>query len=102
MAATSVTPQKFRVRPTVDLGSPLNRWLSASCEAIQVTEDNAQELIEWCGGETAVQPGKLLALKGWTCTWQTAGVGDWVVLPEGRHFRIIYERDFANNYEPIE
>lgn len=95
---TQVTPQPFRIKDGIDLDHPLNQWLKPSCEAIQVTADNADALMELCGGERAIAPGKLIALKGWTGNYQTAGVDDWIVwLGDG--CRVIYANGFARNYE---
>ncbi len=81
-----MTPQKFRATETI--------------EALRITDDNAPEIIEWCGGERAGRPGEVVALKSWANVWMLGTEGDWVAR-DRKGFRIIRADEFARNWERV-
>lgn len=62
--------------------------------------EEADPLIEWCGGERAGRPGYLIALKSWANIWMLGKTGDWIAHETGGYFRIWTAGEFARNYTP--
>lgn len=70
-------------------------------EAVQVTDDNVDELCKWVGGEPSNTPGYLIAFKVWTGTTMVCKAGDWIVLDHQGQPKAIPEVEFARSYEMV-
>lgn len=70
-------------------------------EAVRVTDSNANELIDWVGGEPSRTPGYLIAFKVWTGTTMIAKVGDWIACDRQGQFRSFAAEEFDRHYEAV-
>jgi hypothetical protein len=74
-------------------------------EAVQVTEDNLEDVADWCDGEVRYTASRTPFVKVNVqrplSTGQTrAFAGDWV-LYAGRGFKVYTTRAFESNFEPV-
>lgn len=80
-------------------------------EAVQVTEENMQDVAKWCGGKIKTRPGQteeasnekyiLVPVHNPTNEEQKmASVGKWVLWSRTTAFKVYSKRAFASSFDP--
>lgn len=86
----------------------LHRELRLVVEAVQVTDDNADQVASWCGGNTVLEhsadgsgssPGVNLQIAGGD--WGRASLRDWVLLDSNGEFHAAKPGFFDRTYQLI-
>lgn len=74
-------------------------------EAVQVTADNLEEIVKWCGGTLVENSENDLHIKvdvknAMNDRQAMAFVGDWILLA-GTSYKVYTDRAFKKNFAPV-
>lgn len=89
---------------------PTHKTKSCFIDAVQYHAEDAQDLINFCGGGMVQDASLLFPDEDWTPgfkvvrvggTWLTIGEGQWLIKVDGVLDRIINDEEFQETYENV-
>lgn len=83
-------------------------------DAVQVTEENFDDVVEWCGGDVRTQRATLIGdgeedkryikvrvSRPLSEKQSQAFVGDWVLLNSNSRYKVYTDKAFNANFDPV-
>lgn len=90
------------------------KYQAKPIDAVQVTEENIEEVAKWCGGKAVTldetvggttvtkKMVKMARTQGTPVRAIPAYIGDWVICESGGRFRVFKEHIFKKIFSPVE